>query len=82
MDYNPFINIIRKYSFCTKVRSTDFCKLPKLGYASKYPGYKWPTLEELYFKLFNEKIEQEHLADKDVEILLKCFIKGKEQNIF
>src|SRR5690606_6855044 len=32
--------------FCTKELGTDYCKLD-----GQY-GYKWPSLEELYFKLF------------------------------
>lgn len=80
MKYKNFLSLIRKNGLCTKEKTTNFCKLPFPNNPNS-SEYKWPKLEELYYILFNEKIIQEHLADKDVEILMKCFIECKRRNI-
>lgn len=41
--------------YCTMKNSVDFCKIP-----TKYGGYKFPTMDELSLKLFDEK--NEHLC--------------------
>jgi DNA polymerase III epsilon subunit-like protein len=66
-----------KNTLCTMERSTQFCKLP-----GAY-GYKYPKLNELYFKLFNEKIieDNEHNAYYDIRATAKCFWALKEQNV-
>lgn len=56
-----------KELICTMELTTDFCAIP-----SKY-GYKWPKLEELYFKLFKENIVGSHDALIDCEATAKCF---------
>jgi len=43
-------------------------------YADGKPG-KWPTLEELYYKLFKEKIANHHDASADVDNLKKCYFE-------
>lgn len=60
---------------CTMESSTEYCELP-----GNY-GFKWPKLEELYFKLFNKKIEGSHNAMIDVFATAKCFFKLKELKI-
>lgn len=57
---------------CTKELSTQFCQLP-----SKF-GYKWPTLQELHFKLFGESFGEAHNASIDVNICAKCFFELKK----
>tara|TARA_B110000971_G_C19741858_1_gene377921 strand:+ start:82 stop:288 length:207 start_codon:yes stop_codon:yes gene_type:complete len=54
--------------------TTEFCKIKKVGYGSKYGGYKWPKLEELANSL-HISIEKEKFHDSkyDVEITKKCF---------
>jgi DNA polymerase-3 subunit alpha len=47
---------------CTKEESTGFCALPG-GRGGKF---KWPTLEELYNKLFQEGFDEAHNAAADV----------------
>lgn len=37
--------------------------------------YKWPRLGELYEKLFNEKMENAHNCEKDVNNLVKCYFE-------
>ena len=65
--------------FCTKEHSTKRCKIPKTGKARFYPGYKWPTLEELSNHL-NVKITGPlHDALTDVIVLKDCFIAGQKK---
>lgn len=55
------------------LNSTDLCKLPKTGNAAYYPGYKWPTLQELYLFLTGHIPDCElHDAENDVMILKQC----------
>lgn len=70
---NRFGHIIRhmdtKPSRCTKEAGTDFCQIQ-----TKY-GLKWPRLEELYEKLFNKVLVQEHRAKSDVMATIACFFE-------
>ena len=62
-------------SICTKETSTNYCKLP-----GNY-GYKWPTLSELYFKLFDKDFEEAHNASVDVNMCTECFFELKIRGI-
>jgi len=68
---------------CTMKNSIDFCKLPKTGYAKRYPGYKFPRLSELANKL-NITIDDGNLHDAlyDCKITKDCILKGKELGLF
>lgn len=55
----------------TKVLSTNYCALP----GGKGGNFKWPTLEELYFKLFDEKFDAAHNAMADVQATARCFLE-------
>ncbi len=55
----------------TKETSTDFCALPG-GRGGKF---KWPTLEELYFKLFDEQFDAAHNAAADVQATARSFFE-------
>ena len=71
---DPFkedLNII-----CTMKKSKDFCKLP-----STYGNYKWPSLQELYFKLFRVHFKEAHNAKFDVRATFKCFWELSQQNV-
>lgn len=61
--------LLTKRSFCTMKDKNvvNFCKIP-----GKY-GFKWPTLEELHFRLFKEQIVDAHDASIDIESTAKCF---------
>lgn len=56
-----------KKQICTMKESTEYCKI--LG---NY-GYKWPSLAELHFTLFNQSFFDAHDASVDVNITAKCF---------
>lgn len=52
---------------CTKESTTDYCAIVTSR------GYKWPTLSELYKKIFHEEIVEAHNAVVDIEATAKCF---------
>ncbi len=54
---------------CTMQASTSFCRLP-----GPY-GYKWPTLQELHRKLFNEPFTGAHQALVDVRACARCYFE-------
>jgi DNA polymerase III subunit epsilon len=61
--------ILTKRSFCTMKNKdiVSFCRI------SGKNGYKWPKLEELHYKLFNQKISDAHDASIDIAATAKCF---------
>ncbi len=72
---NNLTNILSsKDHICTMKSSTDFCKITGLY------GYKWPSLQELYFKLFNESYSA-HNALEDIKATARCFWKLKNFNV-
>lgn len=68
----PFAN---KKRVCTMEQSVDFCKLP-----GPY-GFKWPTLSQLHWKLFNSEYEEAHDAGADVAACARCFFELKKLGI-
>jgi len=54
---------------CTKIASTDYCRLPQ----PNGNGFKWPKLEELHRVLFETDFEGAHDALNDVNATAKCF---------
>ncbi|HMM12326.1 MAG TPA: 3'-5' exonuclease [Bacteroidales bacterium] len=61
---------------CTKELTTDYCKLP-----GNY-GYKWPKMEELYYKVFGKEILNVHSASIDVKACKDCFFELANQGVF
>lgn len=64
-----------KRRICTMEASTEYCQLP-----GRY-GFKWPTLAELYYKLFRSTFQGEHDAAADVRACARCFFELKHLNI-
>jgi DNA polymerase III epsilon subunit-like protein len=60
---------------CTMKTSTNYCRLP-----GKY-GYKFPTLGELYLKLFKKELKDAHDALVDINATAKCFWELKELGV-
>lgn len=54
---------------CTMLGTVDFCQIP-----GKY-GYKWPSLQELHFKLFEHHFSDAHDAMADVVATGKCLLE-------
>lgn len=48
----------------------DLCKMPG---SFMYGGYKYPKLDELYYKLFNKHFENQHNAMADIEATFECY---------
>lgn len=63
--------ISNKQSICTMQCSTGYCKIPGLK------GYKYPKLQELYYKLFGSNFEDAHDAMADITATKKCFFELK-----
>ena len=62
-------HLANKYKICTMKESTNYCKIP-----GKY-GYKWPSLSELFYKLFQTNFNESHNAEYDIKATFKCFWK-------
>ncbi|MEI8197146.1 MAG: 3'-5' exonuclease [Phycisphaerae bacterium] len=61
-----------KKRVCTMLSTTEFCAIP-----GPY-GFKWPRLEQLYRKLFNETFADAHSALGDVTACARCFFELKK----
>jgi DNA polymerase III subunit epsilon len=71
-----WLNIIdTKQRFCTMQSSTAYCNIP-----GRY-GPKWPSLEELHYKLFEEGFDDAHDAMVDISITAKCFWELKHRGV-
>lgn len=62
--------------FCTMRASMNYCKIP-----GRYGKYKFPTLDELYRKLFGEGFEKAHSALADVGACARCFFRLRELGV-
>jgi DNA polymerase III subunit epsilon len=60
---------------CTMQLATNFCRLP-----GPY-GYKWPSLQELHLKLFNESFKDAHQALADVRACARCYFELKRLKV-
>lgn len=58
-----------KKRMCTMRGATDYCRLP-----GPY-GFKWPTLQQLHTKLFNEPFNGAHRALVDVRACARCYFE-------
>ncbi len=58
-----------QHRFCTMKLSTDYCAIP-----GNY-GNKWPSLSELYQRLFSERHTEAHDASGDIEACARCFFE-------
>ncbi len=55
----------------TKDAGTEYCAIP----GGKGGGYKWPRLDELHKKLFDEGFDEAHNAAADVEATTRSFLE-------
>lgn len=60
----------RKVQVCTMKLSTTWCRLPKLNGSS---GFKYPRLDELYYRLFGEGFDSAHDALADTRACMRCY---------
>uniref|UniRef100_A0A6C0IIM2 Exonuclease domain-containing protein n=1 Tax=viral metagenome TaxID=1070528 RepID=A0A6C0IIM2_9ZZZZ len=68
------INGVQKPEYCTMKKTTDICKLEFKTPTGK-PYFKYPTLSELHFKLFDNLPKGTHNALADILICLRCYLK-------
>lgn len=68
--------ISNKPTTCTMKSFTNFCAIPS---NNGYGGYKWPTLEELYYKVFGCGMENAHDALADILATKECFFELKNR---
>ena len=61
----------------TMMKTIKFCALP---FPNGRGGFKWPKLEELYFKLFNESFPA-HNAKEDVLATERCYLELVKRGI-
>lgn len=72
---------------CTKLATTQYCKIPYNPKQKVYPGskpmsYKWPNLVELWGALFGKgTLTQDHRAKGDVQVLKTCFFECVRRHI-
>lgn len=55
-------------SYCTMKLSANYCNI-----LNSNREVKWPTLLELFFKLYREKFEEAHNAMADIQATYRCF---------
>jgi len=67
--------LFEKPQCCTMKSSVAYCKIP-----GNY-GYKWPSLKELYSKLFGRTLEEAHNALTDVKACALCYFELKKRRI-
>ena len=65
------LNVNDVESFCTMKNTINYCKLTPMVRGE----YKWASLEQLYYKMFNEDIENAHNSKYDVINTAKCYFK-------
>jgi DNA polymerase-3 subunit epsilon len=70
---NPFSELIlnsttHKCIICTMISTLDYCAIPHAKFGKKYP-----SLTELYNKLFKSDFAEKHNARGDLEATVKCF---------
>lgn len=62
-------NILKRIpAYCTMKLSANYCNI-----LNSNKEVKWPTLQELFFKLYGKKFEGAHNAMDDVDATYKCF---------
>lgn len=70
---------IKKDEHCTMKSNVDFCSIQRINHNNK-KFFKYPTLSELYFKLYDTIPKGTHNSMADILICICCFEK-KRRNI-
>lgn len=65
---------VKKTEYCTMKNSVDICKIEKTTQNGK-TYFKYPTLSELYYYLFEEVPVNAHNSFVDVLLCLRCYVK-------
>ena len=68
--------LANKRMYCTARETYGYCSIPAINWkGEKY--FKYPTLKELYEKLFDETPQNLHNSLNDVLVTLRCVVKFK-----
>ncbi len=62
----------RMTQICTMKLSTTWCRIPKLNGS---PGFKFPKLEELHYRLFGHSFDNAHDALADTRACMRCYFE-------
>jgi len=66
--------LANKRMYCTARETYGYCSIPAINWkGEKY--FKYPTLKELYEKLFNETPQNLHNSLNDVLITVRCVVR-------
>lgn len=70
--------------FCTMNKTVKYCAIPMKNKEGKlYKNYKWPRLDELYFKLFNSEPDAKlHDSLEDCKVLKQCYDECMKRQLF
>lgn len=63
-------------TICTMKSTMEFCKIRSFTF-----GYKLPTLQELYAKLFGKPFEDAHDSASDIKATYECFWELKKRKL-
>ena len=66
------LDLSAKVQICTMRSSIGWCRLPK---TNGVPGFKWPRLQELHYRLFGEDFAHAHDALADIQATKRCFFE-------
>lgn len=65
----------------TMILGVNICKIPNLSFhARKIQSYKYPKLDELYYKLFNKHFDNQHDAIADIQATYDCYYELKRKS--
>ncbi|MDY4149613.1 MAG: 3'-5' exonuclease [Paludibacteraceae bacterium] len=71
--------LMTKPAVCTMQRSTNFCAIPSKS--SYHTGYNYPTLTELYTKLFGHAFSGAHDALADITATKECYFELRKRGV-
>lgn len=72
---------------CTMRETVNYCEIERTDMSYMYDDYDemydydFPSLQDLYMKLFNEEFEDAHDAKADVTATMKCFFELKRMGV-
>ena len=69
-------DLFAKNRICTMKTTTTFCQIPGSF------GFKWPTLGELHYAVFEREFENAHNAKADIEATANCYWELKRRGFF
>jgi DNA polymerase-3 subunit epsilon len=67
------LDLTKKKNYCTMQNSVELCNIKSINSLGIYT--KFPKLDELHFKLFQEKPTNLHNSYYDIIVCLRCFLK-------